>query len=143
MSTPLLKSPETPILIVDDNEQYAQVLKRILQGVFNFTAITWVDDSSKALELLRAPNQFKLLFIDFRFPSGFTGVQLLGTLADEGLLKGRAAILITSEPSAENLATATAAGALGVVAKPFNREELAKYLERAERHLVMEEGESF
>lgn len=134
----------TPVLIVDDNPQFALVLRRILSGVFGYSNITSVESTEEAYSLLREASQnFALLFIDFRFPSGKTGVQLLEQLAAEGLLAGKAAFLITSEPNLDNFKSATTAGAVGVVAKPFDREDLRRQLEKADRFLKVDEVESF
>ena len=138
------KDPNTPILIVDDNPQYAQVLTRMLEGGFGFTDITAVSDTATGLALMKAsPSRFRLLFIDFRFPSGETGVELLRRLASAGLLAGKVAFLITSEPTPENLKEAVECGALGVVAKPFDRAELTRQLDKAERALQVAAAESF
>ena len=135
---------ETPILIVDDNVQFANLLKRILQGAFGYKDITMLEDSEAAFSLISSdPQKFKLLFIDFNFPSGTTGGELLTRLAAESLLKDKAAFLITSEPSSENVNQAKKAGAVGVVAKPFDRQELQRQIERADRQLQVDQGEYF
>lgn len=134
-STPI-SDPDTPILIVDDNQQFATVLQRILQSVFFYSNITSVDSTEKAYSLLRAdPGRFRVLFVDYRFPSGMNGVELLQRLAAEKLLQGKAGFLITSEPNLKNFKEALGAGVVGVVAKPFDREDLRRQLEKAGRSL--------
>jgi len=143
-ASPSIAGPLTPILIVDDNPQFATVLRRILEGVFNYSNITLVDSVEKAYSLVNtAPQLHRILFVDYRFPSGENGVQLLQKLASAGLLKGKAAFLITSEPNLENFKQALSAGVVGVVAKPFDREDLRRQLEKAERLLLSENVESF
>lgn len=132
------------VLIVDDNRQFATVLKKTLEGAFGFTSVTCIDNIAEAYQTIEGePDRFGLLFIDFRFPSGETGGELLEKLAAADLIKGKAAFLITSEPTPENLAQAVAAGALGVLAKPFDRADLARHISNAERRLAMESAESF
>lgn len=143
-SSPKISEPATPILIVDDNPQFATVLRRILEGVFHYTNITLVDAVDKAFSMINTnPHHFRILFVDYRFPSGQNGVQLLQKLASAGFLKGKAAFLITSEPNLDNFKQALGAGVLGVVAKPFDREDLRRQLEKAERLLQSEDVESF
>lgn len=136
--------PKTPILIVDDNPQYTKVLTLILQDAFRYENITAVEEPVEGLRLVQeAPERFLLLFIDYNFPSGDTGADLLEGLYSAGLLEKKAAFLITSDPTSENLSRALKAGALGVVAKPFDREELKRQLEKAERHIITSQAETF
>lgn len=139
-----IKSPETSILIVEDSKQYTMVLTKILSGIFHYIDITAVESSEEAYALLKKdPERFKLLFVDYNFPSGDNGGALLERLKYQKMLEGRIALLITSEPTVERLKEAVAAGALGIVAKPFDREELKNQLDRAERAIVAMNTESF
>lgn len=136
--------PSAPVLIVDDNVQYAQLLKRILQSGFGFSSITVVDSPENALNVInQEPSYFRLLFVDYQFPGGLTGGDLLGYLKEKKMLEGKAAFLITADPTMDNLKQAMAAGAKGVVAKPFDRQELKKQLQKAERSMEMKEDDSF
>src|SRR4051812_18442115 len=93
-------NPDTSVLIVDDSVQYATVLTKMLTHVFGFKKITHLESSDTALEkLTKEPHDYRLLFIDFRFPSGFTGGALLSELKKHNVLEGKVAFLITSEPS--------------------------------------------
>jgi DNA-binding NtrC family response regulator len=135
--------PHTPVLIVDDNPQYSMVLNRILSSVFQFTNITVLDNLDAGYQALsKQPGFYKLLFVDFRFPGSQTGSELLTKLSSQGLLQGVSAFLITSEPTVDNMKEALNAGAVGVVAKPFDRDELGKQLEKASR-LIKMEADSF
>ena len=139
-----IKDPGTPILIVDDSVQYTQVLTKILKNVFGYTNITTVDETAEAYKLISAdPERFRMMFVDFRFPSGTTGGDLLTKLNEESLMIDKVAFLITSEPTVDNVKQASAAGAMGVVAKPFDRDQLKKQLERAIRLKDAEQEGSF
>lgn len=136
--------PGNSVLIVDDNPQYARILRMMLERTVGFHNVVSVDSTDKGLELLEAePGRFRLLFVDFHFPDGSTGGQLLERLQSRGLLKDTKAFLITSEPSINNVKQARAAGALGVVAKPFDSVELKRQLEKAERVRILDQGEEF
>lgn len=134
-------SPETPVLIVDDNPQYTLVLKKMLQAAFGYQNITSVESTEEAFDLLKAePDRFRLLFVDYMFPSGDGGGALLRKLNQDSLLQGKVAFLITSEPTIDNMKEALSAGAQGVVAKPFDREGLRRQIEKAERAMQVKES---
>lgn len=134
----------TEILIVDDNPQYAKVLERILRGSFGYTNIVHVDNTSDAYSLIQGrPDTLSMLFIDYNFPIGDNGGVLLEKLQAGDLLKTKVAFLMTADPTVDNVAQARAAGAIGVVAKPFNSEELKNQLKNAQKVLFMNEKESF
>lgn len=139
-----LRTPDTEILIVDDNPQYTMVLKKILLSGFGFHNVTAVEDSPAALQLVTDdPERFRLMFVDFNLPGGETGGNLLGELKKSGLLENKVAFLITSDPTVDNTKQALAAGAYGVVAKPFDRDDIERQLEKAERALFLETVDSF
>ena len=131
--------PENSVLIVDDNPQYARILRMMLERTVGFHHVVSVDSTEEGMRLLEAdPGKFRLLFVDFHFPDGSTGGDLLEKLQTRGLLKDTKAFLITAEPSINNVKQAQAAGALGVVAKPFDSVELKRQLEKAERARILD-----
>ena len=139
-----LEPHTTSVLIVDDSTQYAAVLTRLLSGVFGFKDITTVDNTKQAYDLVQAnPERFRLMFVDYNFPDGHTGGELLARLNQSKLMQERVAFLITSEPTPENLKQATSAGALGVVAKPFDRAELKNQIDKARQRIQTDNAESF
>ena len=139
-----IEPTETSVLIVDDSSQYAGVLRKILQGVFGYTDITTVDNPQDAYQLIdKDPTRFGLLFVDYNFPGGENGGDLLQKLCSANLMDSRTAFLITSEPTTENLKNAMAAGALGVVAKPFDRAELKSQLDKARLRILTDSTEGF
>ncbi|RMG42818.1 MAG: response regulator [Candidatus Dadabacteria bacterium] len=139
-----ISNPETSVLIVDDSMQYSMVLQKILQGVFGYHDVTTVDNPGDAFKLISEdPEKFGMLFVDYNFPDGNTGGDLLNQLAKNDLIKDKVAFLITSEPTPDNMKAAINAGALGVVAKPFDREELKRQLEKARRAREIDEVDSF
>lgn len=129
-----VRDSATPILIIDDNEQYSRLLAMMLKRRFGYTNVTTTESAGTAYELIsQEPEKFRLLFVDFNLPTGISGGDLLEKLRGEGLLNQKAAFLITAEPTLDNFKRAVASGACGVVAKPFDSEELEKQLQKAER----------
>lgn len=137
-------NPAIPVLIVDDSMQFASLLRKMLESGLGYQDITHVENTTKAYELIAgSPHHYGVIFIDFRFPDGETGGELLTRLGSEGLLTHSISFLITSEPSSENLKQAKDAGAFGVIAKPFNRDVLRTQLERAEASIAADNIEYF
>lgn len=132
------------VLIVDDNVQYSQVLKMILGAGFGIKDVTTVDNLKEAYQMISgAPGRFNMLFVDFHFPDGENGGDLLARLKTEHLLDNKVAFLVTAEPTVDNQRQAQMAGAKGVVAKPFDRKHLQELLAKVEREAQMGEEEGF
>ncbi len=139
-----IMAPETEVLIVDDNPQYSLVLSKILEASFGYKHITKVTSTEAARELIaQDPDRFKLLFVDYRFPDGHSGGELLEALKRNELMKDKVAFLVTSEPTPENMKQARDSGAVSVLAKPFDRDALRRNLEKAERTLGGQEWDEF
>ena len=142
--TTFIDDPNTPILIVDDSVHYAKVLERMLAQGLGYTNVTMLENTNDALDLMRSePHRFKVLFVDFNFPYGYNGGEFLTILSNEELLEGKIAFLITSEPSESNVRQARDAGATGVVAKPFSRDQLRVTLDTARRTIFADSLEYF
>ena len=141
--TPALNA-DTPILIVDDSTEFSRLLSRLLSGVFGFKSITVLSSTDEAYERVsNNPGEFKLMFLDFHFPSGRNGGELLTAFAESGWVSGKVIFLMSSDPTAEALQRVLKAGAAGIITKPFDREELKRQLERAERLAAEDSEESF
>ena len=142
MNEQLLRDPDTSILIVDDNQTYAEILVRMLSAL-GFRRIDVRSSLTTAFDEISAGAAYRLLFIDHHFPNGESGSALLERLRDGGLMTDRAAFLITSDPGADTVKRAVASGAIGIVVKPFERMDIERQLDKAESALRVESGESF
>ncbi len=139
-----IRDTNLQVLIVDDNPQYILLLTRLLESVFGYKNITALQEIDKAFQLIASdPDKFGLMFVDYCFPSGESGGDFLEKLHNAGYMKDKTAFLVTAEPTVDNLKQAQRAGAVGVVAKPFDRHELKKQLEKAERLQTIDEAGSF
>jgi CheY-like chemotaxis protein len=129
---------------VEDSVHYAKVLRRLLEHGLGYTNITHVERTFEAMELIQnEPDRFHVLFVDYNFPTGDNGGTFLESLKARNLIGNKVAFLITSEPSLDKLEQATRAGAVGVVAKPFDRQQLTQQIERAKRMLFAESQDYF
>jgi len=125
---------QTSILIVEDSANYSTILKRLLTSGLGFSDVETVPDTEKAMAaILASPGRFNLLFVDFHYPVGDNGATFLANLRAQKLMEKRMAFIITSDPSLETMREANAAGAVGVVAKPFDIGQLRQQIERAKR----------
>mgnify|MGYP000741753859 CR=1 FL=1 len=132
------------ILIVDDNPQYTLLLRRILGNGFGYRNITAAETTEEAYRLIaESPHRYQLVFVDYRFPEGTTGGELLARLKRENLMESRVAFLVTSEPTVDNQREALNAGARGVVAKPFTRDCIEQQLQKVERLLKLDTHDQF
>ncbi len=139
-----LLSEDIGVLVVDDTVQYAKVLEKMLQSGFGYQKVDALYELDPAYEQIKAnADSYQLLFVDYNFPNGRTGIELLQKLREEGLLEGKVFFLITADPNDENLKEAAEAGAMGVVAKPFDMTQLKSQLEKAERFVQSSRVESF
>jgi DNA-binding NtrC family response regulator len=131
------------VLIVDDSKDYAKMLERLLRakgGVTDVTACYSIEDGRA---LIDKGERYALYFVDYNFPTGGKGTDFLRYLQDNGCLGKSVAFLITSEPTLKNMEDATAAGAVGVVAKPFDIQQLLSQIELARRKLFSDGIEYF
>ncbi len=132
-----MATPITPksVLIVDDSPEFSLILKRLLTAVLGSAEITIIDNTQQALSHLQASvAPFDFLFIDFHFPTGMNGADLLLKLKEEGLLgKDMIVFIMSSDPTAQALDSVIKAGASGVITKPFDRNALSEQVQRAAR----------
>lgn len=123
------------VLIVDDSKDYAKMLERLLKAKGGVTDVTTCLSIDEGRSLIDSGERYALYFVDYNFPTGGRGTDFLLFLKENGCLEQSVAFLITSEPTLKNMEDATKAGAVGVVAKPFDIQQLLSQLELARRKL--------
>lgn len=135
-----LKDPETSIVIVDDSKEYTFILRKLLQDGLGYKNVITVDSATDAMNLMREKKgEPTLLFVDYHYPDGTTGADLIHRLRSEELFDSKVAFFITSQPSMETAHEANKEGVVSVVVKPFNREKLVEQISRADHMLKMHE----
>jgi len=115
------------ILVVDDSVSVRKALERIL-GLNNMEVFS-AESGSHALTVLidTVPD---LVITDVVMPD-MDGFELTRAIKADSVLKDLPVLLISGIVNAEVQAQATAAGAVGVVRKPFKSEDLIPAIERA------------
>jgi two-component system chemotaxis response regulator CheY len=107
------------ILVVEDSRAMRMIIVRTLrQAGFGGHDVVEAENGREALALVTA-EQPDLVLSDWNMP-GMTGMDLLATLRSRG--DATPFWFVTSEGSDEMREKAAAAGALGLIAKPFTVE---------------------
>jgi DNA-binding NtrC family response regulator len=131
------------VLIVDDSKDYAKMLERLLKSKAGFTDVTTCFSLEDGKQIIEGGERFALYFVDYNFPTGGKGTDFLRHLLEANCLTDAVSFLITSEPTLKNMEEATSAGAVGVVAKPFDIPQLLSQIELAKRKLFSDKIDYF
>ncbi len=108
-----------PLLIVEDNPVYAEILQRLLPtlgGELRF-ASKWVDTAEKALEEIKS-DHYELVLLDYKLP-GADGLSVMAHI--RGLPKGRqpAVVMLTGMGNEAVAVEAMKSGAMDYLAKDY------------------------
>jgi two-component system, chemotaxis family, chemotaxis protein CheY len=113
------------ILVTDDSKAMRMIVVRTLrQAGYGGHDILEAEDGKKALELVRSHNP-DLVLSDWNMPE-MNGIDFLKALRGSG--DTTPFCFVTSEGSDEMREQAAAAGALGLIAKPFTAETFTEVL---------------
>ncbi|MGB9079672.1 MAG: hybrid sensor histidine kinase/response regulator [Desulfuromonadaceae bacterium] len=124
----LAQSPDK-ILIVDDEQEIAQVLKQYLAA--KGYAPSLASDGATALDMLVNEKDYTVVLLDINMP-GLDGVTVLKRLKDEGC---DTAVVMMSGHGCEELAVECMKnGAEDYISKPFTLEDMLQRIERARAH---------
>ena len=114
----------TTILIVEDDESTARLLKTLLE-IEGFSA--WVASQAPAAELLLQGQRPDVVLIDMHLAHA-EGLDLLRTIRTDPTRAGTAVVMTSAMDRRDE---ALAAGADAFLLKPFNRAELVTTIQRA------------
>jgi len=115
----MLNSEKPYVLLVDDNEATGTLIKALLRRDFE---IEIVNDGAEAIESLKT-RQYAAILLDLLMPrtDGFAVLQFLSEHAPDVIKR---VIVLTAALTPQELARARAYPICGVVAKPFEVENL-------------------
>ena len=113
------------VLVVDDSRVMRQIVIRTLRQAGYDWDVREASDGAEALEAVRA-DEPDVVLSDWNMPN-MSGIELLNALRAEGFETPFG--FVTSEGSPEMRATADAAGALFLIAKPFTAESFREVIE--------------
>lgn len=112
-------------IVADDSRVMRQIVIRTLRQAGYDWEVREASDGAEALEAVRA-DEPDVVLSDWNMPN-MTGIDLLRALRSAGF--GTPFGFVTSEGSPEMRATAEAAGALFLIAKPFTPEAFREVIE--------------
>jgi two-component system chemotaxis response regulator CheY len=113
------------IVVVDDSRAMRMIVARTLrQAGFGGHEVLEAENGREALELVTR-HAADLILCDWNMP-GMTGIEFLQTLRARG--NDTPFCFVTSEGSQEMRERAAAAGALGLIAKPFTADSFSDVL---------------
>ena len=113
------------VLVTDDSRVMRQIVIRTLRQAGYDWDVREASDGAEALELIRA-DEPDVVLSDWNMPE-MNGIDLLRRLRAEGFATPFG--FVTSEGSPEMRATAEAAGALFLIAKPFTPDAFREVIE--------------
>ena len=122
-----MAAPQLPkILIVDDND----MMRTLLRGILRSEAYQVVGDARNGTQALDFIDRIKpdIIFMDVMMPEmdGLEALQSIKTKYPEIVV-----VMITGNPSLDNVQEAIQGGASGFIIKPFNTAKVLDTLDRA------------
>ena len=115
------------VLIVDDSRSMRAVIKKtISMSGFKMDQCLEAENGREALDVL-AKDWVDVIVSDINMPE-MNGLEFLGELKKDDLLKTIPAIVISTEGSEKRIQDAFDLGAMGFIKKPFFPEEIKKVL---------------
>jgi len=111
------------VLLVDDSETVLDVLSRTLKlAGLDLNQVYRAGNGQEALQLLKA-NWVDLVFADINMPV-MGGVEMVETMARDGLLKTIPVVIVSTEGSATRIQSLREKGVAGYIRKPFTPESI-------------------
>lgn len=125
--TDTVRSPENPILIIDDEEQTLRSVRLVLktQGLNN---IVTESDSRNVLDLLEKNPTFSVILMDLSMPH-MTGHELMAKV--KALYSWIPVIVVTGSNNLETAVRCMREGAFDYVVKPVDKNRLYSSIQRA------------
>ena len=115
------------ILGIDDNEDLLQLSELALSSEGH--EYTGVDGGREGLEKIREEN-FDLVLLDLSMPD-FSGLDVIGALVKEGLIKKQKIVVFTaSPPSEEEIKSLLEKGMHSILSKPLDVGVLLDHVEK-------------
>jgi two-component system OmpR family response regulator len=117
---------EMKILVIDDSQEITEVLKFWLEN--EGVTVDVITDGSIGLDMIRN-RQFDLILLDVAMPD-FTGLDVIDSLKNEGLLESKNIIIFTASSDKNLFERLKNSGVKGILKKPSSLQELEKLLDQ-------------
>jgi signal transduction histidine kinase/CheY-like chemotaxis protein len=121
-------STKANIMIIDDEETCLLSAEMIIQST-KYNIVTYLNPL-KALEWLKQnPHEIALIMVDMMIPE-MSGIEFLDSIKSDTSLKDIPVVLQSGTADNLKIQTAFAKGALDFIAKPYNREDFVRVVEK-------------
>jgi len=114
------------ILVIDDSQEIAEALKFWLEN--EGVTVEVITDGSTGLDMIRN-KQFDLILLDVAMPD-FTGLDVIDSLKNEGLLESKNIIIFTASSDKNLFERLKNLGVKGILKKPSSLQELEDLLDK-------------
>jgi CheY-like chemotaxis protein len=114
------------ILVIDDSTEIAEALKFWLEN--EGVTVEVITDGSTGLDMIRN-KQFDLILLDVAMPD-FTGLDVIDSLTNEGLLESKNIIIFTASSDKNLFERLKNSGVKGILKKPSSLQELEELLDK-------------
>jgi two-component system chemotaxis response regulator CheY len=116
------------ILIVDDSLPMRSVIKKTVKASgFRVGELVDASNGKEALDIVKR-KRFDLVLTGYNMP-GMDGLELIGEMKNDDMLKDIPIVMITAEGSQQRVAEFMEKGTAGYIKKPFTLEEIKSKLD--------------
>ncbi|MFZ4535686.1 chemotaxis response regulator CheY [Propionivibrio sp.] len=122
-----MADPTTRFLVVDDFSTMRRIIRNLLKEL-GFAQVDEAEDGAIALQKL-LKGDFQFVVTDWNMPN-MDGLQLLKAIRAAPALRHLPVLMVTAEAKKENIIMAAQAGASGYVVKPFTGATLGEKLQK-------------
>lgn len=122
-----MADPKMRILVVDDFSTMRRIVRNLLKEL-GFVNVDEAEDGAVALKKLLGGG-FEFVVTDWNMPN-MDGLHLLKEIRGTPALRNLPVMMITAEAKRENIIAAAQAGASGYIVKPFTATTLAEKLQK-------------
>lgn len=132
-----MKTRPLTILLVEDNPDHAEMIRRTLEAGRTTQRLLHVRDGEEAISYLSREGIYAdhaayplpdLLLLDLRLPK-ISGLEVLEWMRSRTNLRGIATVILTTSNAEGDMTNAYRLGAISYLVKPFAIEEFARLLD--------------
>ncbi len=135
----LATEKRSAVLVVEDLDSPRDIVKLYIESL-GFEHVDAVGSAQAALDTLAgAPELYFCVVADIHMPK-MNGIRLTAEIRKDPALKNLPVVILTSDPTAENVIECVKAGASGFLAKPPKKSSLLRELEKAKRMVVFKQS---
>lgn len=123
-----------PVLLIEDNQDHALLVKRNFKNLFNHDAITHIDDGEKALSYLQSLIDEQnaelphFILLDLRLPK-IDGLEILKFIKNNEFLKNIPVIILTTSDAERDIVNCYNAHANSFLMKPIDYDQFVSLMQ--------------